>query len=92
MLYLVSLAFQDQMACLECRAFPDRKDPREEKAEREKLVIRDRKECRVQEEKEGPKGFLERADPKESKEQKVYQDLWELKESQALWERKVSEE
>ena len=65
---MVSLALLDQMAYRECRASPDRRDPREEKVQKGKLEIRDGKECRVQEETEGAKGVPERADPKESRE------------------------
>ena len=43
------------------RAFPGRKDLREGRDERNKSVTRDRKECRVQEETEGAKGLLGRA-------------------------------
>ena len=42
-------------------AFPGRKDLREGRDERDKSVTRDRKECRVQEETEGAKGLLGRA-------------------------------
>ena len=65
---MVFLAFLDQMAYLECRASPDGGDPREQKVQEGKLEIRDRKECRVQEETEGAKGLPERADPEESRE------------------------
>ena len=74
------------MACRECRAFPGRKDLMEGREERDKLVTRDRKECRVQEEIEGAKGLLEKAGPEELREQKVNLDLRERKESEALWE------
>ena len=46
------------MAYRECRASRDHMDPREEKVQRDKLVIKDRKECRVQEETVGAKGLL----------------------------------
>ena len=47
------------MACRECRAFQDPKDPREGKVQKDKLVIMDCKECQVLEEdrgREGPPG------------------------------------
>ena len=71
---------------------PGPQGPREEKVQKGKLEIRDRKECWVQEETEGAKGLPERADPEESRELKVNQDLWEWKESQALWEIKEEKE
>ena len=74
------------MACRECRAFPGRKDLKEGREERDKLVTRDSKECRVQEEIEGAMGLLGKADPEELREQKVNLDLRERKESKALWE------
>ena len=43
------------MTCRECQAFPVLKDSREGTVLREKLVIKDHKECRVQEETEGEK-------------------------------------
>ena len=65
---MVFQAFQGQTACRECPACLGRRDPREEKVQKEKLVIRDRKECRVQEETEGAKGPPGRAG---------HQELWE---------------
>ena len=52
---------QDPMACRECQVFPGLKDPREETVLRGKLVVKNHKECRVQEETgdrgwEGPPG------------------------------------
>ena len=46
---------------------PGLKDPTERTVLRDKLVIKDHKECRVQEEREGAKGLLERVDQEESK-------------------------
>ena len=89
---MVFQAFQGQMACRECRACLGRRDPREEKVQKDKLVIRDRKECRVQEETEGAKDLPGRADRQELWEQKVNRGLWEWKESQALWEIKEERE
>ena len=80
---MVFRAFQGQMECLECRVYRDHKDPKEGKVQRDRSVIRDRTECRVQ---EGAKGHPGKADPEESREWKVNQDLWEWKESEALWE------
>ena len=65
---MVFQAFQGQMVCRECRACLGCRGPREEKVQKDKLVIRDRKECRVQEETEGAKGPPGRADR---------QELWE---------------
>ena len=56
------------MAYREYQAFPDRRGPREEKVQKGKLEIRDRKECRVQKETEDAEGFLEKVDPEESRE------------------------
>ena len=53
------------MASLECRASWGLKDPREGKVQKDRSVIRDRKECRVQEETEDVEGFPERAGPQE---------------------------
>ena len=64
---MVFQAFQGQMACLECRASQGRKDPREGKVQKDRSVIRDRKECGAQEETEDAKGLLGRVDPKEWK-------------------------
>ena len=55
------------MVCRECQAFPGLKDPREGTVLRDKLVIKDHKKCRVQEETEGAKAPLERVDPEESR-------------------------
>ena len=60
---MVFPAFQGQMACLECRASRGRKDPREGKVQKDRSVISDRRERRVQEETEDAKGLLGRADP-----------------------------
>ena len=89
---MVFQAFQGRMACRECQACLGRRDPREEKVQKDKLVIRDRKECRVQEETEGAKGLPERADRQELLEQKVNRGSWEWKESKALWEIKEEKE
>ena len=56
------------MACRECRAFQDPKDPREGKVHKGKLVIMDCKECQVLEETEGAKDPLGRVDPEEFRE------------------------
>ena len=53
------------MECRECRACLGRRDHREEKVQKDKLVIRDRKECRVQEETEGARGLPGRAERQE---------------------------
>ena len=68
---MVFQAFQGQMACRECQACLGRRDHREEKVQKDKLVIRDRKECRVQEETEGARGLPGRAERQELWEQKV---------------------
>ena len=85
-------AFQGQMACLECRVSQDRKDPREGKVQKDRSVIRDHKECRVQEETEGAKASLGRVDPQEWKAKKVKREWWEWKEREALWEIKEEKE
>ena len=64
---MVFQAFQGQMASLECQASRDRRGPREGKVQKDKLVMRDCKECRVQEETVGAKGLLGRADRQEWK-------------------------
>ena len=56
------------MACPECLASRDHKDPKEGKAQKDRSVTRDRKECRVQEETEDAKGLQGKADPEESRE------------------------
>ena len=89
---MVFQAFQGQMACRECRARLGRRDPREEKVPKDKLVIRDRKDCRVQEETEGARGLPGRADRQELLEQKVNRGLREWRESKALWEIKEKKE
>ena len=53
---MVFLAFQDQMACQECQAFQDCKDPREGKIQKGRSVIGDYKECRETEGAKGPPG------------------------------------
>ena len=88
---MVFPAYQDQTACRECPVFRGRKDPREEKVQKDKTVIKDHKECRVQEETEGAKDPLGRVDPEELREWKVNRDFWEWKESKELWELKVIE-
>ena len=65
---MVFRAFQGQMACPECLASRDHKDPKEGKAQKDRSVTRDRKECRVQEETEDAKGLQGKADPEESRE------------------------
>ena len=62
---MVFQALQGQMACRECQACLGRRGPREEKVQKDKLAIRDLKECRVQEETEGAKDPLGRVDPEE---------------------------
>ena len=89
---MVSPAYQDQMACRECQACQEHKDPREGKVQKGRSVIRDRKECRVQEETEGAKGLLGKADRLELWELKVNRDFWEWKEREALWEIKEEKE
>ena len=56
------------MVYRECRAYRDHTDPREGKVQKDKSVIKDRKECRVQEETEGAKDPLGRVDPEELRE------------------------
>ena len=80
------------MVYRECRAYRDHMDPREGKVQNDKSVIKDRKECRVQEETEGAKDPLERVDPEELREWKVNRDFWEWKEREALREWKESKE
>ena len=89
---MVFRAFQGQVVCREFQASLDHKDPKEGKVQKDRWVKRDRKECRVQEDTKGAKGLLGRADPEESRELKVNQDLWECKESEALWEIKEEKE
>ena len=57
---MVFLAFLDQMACREYRAFPDRRDPREEKVQKGKLELRDagsKRGCGGPSGKSGPRGI-----------------------------------
>ena len=56
------------MVYQECRASRGHTDPREGKAQKDKSVIKERKEYRVQEETEGAKDPLGRADPEELRE------------------------
>ena len=64
----VSLVFQDQMVYREWQASRGHTDPREEMVQKNKLVIRGRKECRVQEDTDGAKDSLGRVDPEELRE------------------------
>ena len=48
--------------------FRVRKDLREGKVQKDKTVIKDHKECRVQEETEGGKGLSGRVDRQDSRE------------------------
>ena len=89
---MVFRAFQGQVVCREFQASLDHKDPKEGKVQKDRWVKRDRKECRVQEDTKGAKGLLGRADPEESRELKVNQDLWECKESEAFREIKEKRE
>ena len=65
------------MAYRECRASRGNTDPKEGKVQRDKLVIKDRKECQVQKETVNAKGLLGRVDPEELRECKVKRDFWE---------------
>ena len=56
------------MVYRECRASRGHTDPREEKVQKDKLVIKDQMECRVQEETEGAKDPLGRVDHEEFRE------------------------
>ena len=56
------------MVYRECRAYREHTDPREGKVQKDKSVIKDRKECRVQEETDGGKDSLGRVDPEEFRE------------------------
>ena len=67
------------MVCRECQAFPGLKDPREGTVLRDKLVIKDHKECRVQEETEGAKDPLGRVGPRGVKGIKGEQGLLGMK-------------
>ena len=54
------------MVCRECQAFPGLKNTRKGTVLRDKLVIKDNKEFRVQEKTEGEKGHLGRVGHQES--------------------------
>ena len=56
------------MAYRECRAYRDHTDPREGKVQKDKSVIKDRKECQAQQGTEGAKEPLGRVDSEELRE------------------------
>ena len=60
---MVFRAFQGQMVCREFQASRGHKDPWEGKVQKDRSVIRDHKECRVQEETEGAKASWEERTP-----------------------------
>ena len=72
------------MVYRECRASRGHTDPREGKVEKDKLVIKDHKECRVQEETEGEKGPLGRVVPEELKGMKGQKGLLGMKGEQGI--------
>ena len=56
------------MVYRECQASRGHTDPKEGKVQKDKSVIKDHKECRVQEETQGVKEPLGRVDPEELRE------------------------